>query len=954
MVDAVPLVGRQREREWLGAAVTAATEGSGGLVLLAGEAGVGKTRLAEEALRGADARFLRGSATPAAPPYGPIVTVLRAASRSDPAAFEACGPLRAHLALLLPELGEAPASSDRATLFEAIRCALATIAGDRPASILLDDLQWSDGTTLELLASVAGSLTELPLLLVAAYRSDECPRGHPVRRLRSDLRRARLLRELTVDPLDPEDTAELAGQLLGGRPAPGLAAILHERTQGVPFFIEELAAALRAEGRLEPGPDGVELNLDAQVPLPETVRDAVLLQLGDLGDAARAAAEVAAIAGPSFELDAVAGIAEEAGLAELLESGLIAEAGAGRAAFRHPLAREAIYEDVPWLRRRALHRELAEGLAGRGGFESEVASHWLAAREDERARGALIDAVGGLAAVHAYRDAARLGRQALELWPDGERVDERIAFLERYGRWAELAGEFAEAARAQREVVAAHRSRGAGKALGEAGRRLAGIYELQGDRQRALQTRRVAADAFADSGFAGGAAAERLIAASHLTEGGSHTEAIELACAAGEEALRAERVDLRGRALALEGDARARRGEIDRGIEAVRAGLSLALEHDLTLVAAEAYQRLGTALQVAADYGGAQEALTTALGLCEGGGDERLEHSCVSCVVYVLRELGEWKRADELADELRPAGSPAHETFVADGVRGSIHAFRGEARRARPLLLRCFRAATRIGQISMQLDSAAALALLEEQEGAVDAARGQCAFLLEVWERSEDHHYAVWGLRWAASFHARRRALADARACAEALSAIASASGHSDALAALAHALAETALAEGDADAAAEQLERAVELHAHLEIPFERAQIQLRAGVACALAGERERALEHLRQAHRSARRLGARPLALEAAAEVTKLGESVEKQLGRRAAAEHDNGGLSRREVEVIRLVAAGQTNRQIAAELVLSTRTVDMHVRNILAKLRCRTRTEAASKAAQLGVLD
>jgi DNA-binding NarL/FixJ family response regulator len=211
----------------------------------------------------------------------------------------------------------------------------------------------------------------------------------------------------------------------------------------------------------------------------------------------------------------------------------------------------------------------------------------------------------------------------------------------------------------------------------------------------------------------------------------------------------------------------------------------------------------------------------------------------------------------------------------------------------------------------------------------------------------------VCGLRWAACFFARHGQLDDARACTEALSSIATTTGHLDSLAALAHALGETALAEDQPAAAAEQITRAAQLHEDLEIPFERAQIQLRAGIALAAAGEREAAIERFTQAHAAARRLGAAPLAAEAAEEVAKLGESVEKRLGKRAAADREHAGLSRRELEVMRLVASGQTNREIAAELVLSTRTVDMHVRNILTKLRCRSRTEAATKAGELGLL-
>jgi ATP/maltotriose-dependent transcriptional regulator MalT len=499
----------------------------------------------------------------------------------------------------------------------------------------------------------------------------------------------------------------------------------------------------------------------------------------------------------------------------------------------------------------------------------------------------------------------------------------------------------------------ATRREGPGRALADAERRLAGIYELQGDRKRALAARHVAADGFSANGLPGDAAAERLIAAGYHEAAGRYGDAIALADRAGEEAARAERVDLRARVLGLQGVARVKGGHFDEGLSAIKAGLSLALEHELTLEAAELYQRLGTASEIAGRYGDARDALATAVGLCEANGADALEHTCLGCLAYVLRELGDWDRAAELSDELQfpPAGMGVR--MVATGMLGSIRAFRGDWSAARPLLAQTRDTAVQLDSMSMAVDSAAALAWVEEQEGDIDEARELCRFVLERWARSEDHHYSVWGLRWGACFFARHGWLSEARACAEALSSIATTTGHADAMAALAHALGETALAEGHVDVAAEQIGRAAELHAHLDIPFERAQIQLRAGVALAAAGDLEAAIGRLVEAHRTARRLGAGPLAAEAAAEVAKLGESVERRLGRRAAADHDHAGLSRRELEVLRAVASGHTNREIAAELVLSTRTVDMHVRNILNKLRSRSRTEAASKAAELGLL-
>ncbi|MDA0180170.1 AAA family ATPase [Solirubrobacter phytolaccae] len=950
-----PLIGRRRELAWLGEAANEALAGRGALVLLAGEAGVGKTHLAESAFAGGP--VLRGAALPpGAAPYGPIVAALRWRLRDVPDALDGCGPLRAHLARLLPELGPAAETSDRATMFEAIRAALAAVA---PAVILLDDLQWSDGATLELLSALAAPVQELPILLVATYRSDEIGRGHALRRLRADLRRARTLRELVVGPLDAQASRELAERTLGAAPAPALAAALYDRTQGIPFFIQELAAVLQAGDRLSAGPDGLELLHDTEVPIPETIRDAVLARTMGLSDAGRAAAEAAAVVGPEFRLDLAPA------LDELLEAGLIVESRPGHAAFRHALVHGAIYEDVPWRRRRDLHAAFADALQFGGAPSREIAAHRLAAGDRERALDAFLASARELAYVHAHRDAAAAALQALDLWPDGERPEERLAALDVYAQSAELAGDLPEATRALREAIAVRRAGVIGglsaetpdaeavAALATTERRLAGLFELQGDREHALLTRRSAAAAFDLAHLPGEAAAERLLLAAYGQSAGRHAEAAELARTAQADGERAGRSDLRARALGLEGVARAKRGEFAEGVETIRAGLALALEHELTTEAAELYQRLATAMETAADYGGAREALSAAVALCEVSGASGQEQTCLSCMAYVLRELGDWDQAATLCQELGAGTARADDALVADGILGSVLAFRGDTQAAEPLLMRCRTTSVRLDVVSMGVDSASVLAWSAAQAGDLASASEHARAVLARWERSEDHHYAIWGLRSAAAIFVAHGDLARARACAAALSSIAAATGHADALAALAHALAEVALAEGEADAAADKLGRALELHADLELPFERAQIALRAGVALAAAGRRELALQRLEESYRTARRLNARPLVAAATAEFERLGEPLERRLGRRAAEQHAAAGLSRRELEVTRLVSLGRTNREIARELFLSPRTVDMHVRNILAKLSCRTRTEAASRAAELGLL-
>jgi len=928
MIGRGALVGREAELDELGEALERACLGTGSLVLLAGEAGVGKTRLTAALADSSDALVLRGQAGRAGSmPYAPAVGALRSYLRREPDGLNGFGPLLPHLALLLPELGEPAPAADSNTMSEAVRAAFAHLAGERLVLLILDDLHWSDEATLQLLPALA----DVPMLTLAAYRSDGLPRDHALRALRHELRRAGRFHELALAPLALTETTELLAGILETPPAPARARAIHERARGVPFFVEELAR-------------GSELAQTGDV--PETIRDAVLLRAADLSAAGRAAAEAAAVAGEVFDLEVIAGLSSAEGIHELAAEGLIAEDGVGRGAFRHALTRDALYADVPWLQRRVLHRRLAEALEARDGGAMAVAMHWLGARNEPRAREALVRAVAESRAVHAHRDAARVAKQALELWPAGDEEARRVALLEDLAGSAELAGDLGDAVAAWRDVSTAR----TGEDAAAAQRRLAALHDLRDDRDAAMAARRAAADAFAAAGRPAEAAVERLALADYLRNSSQHAAAIELARTASQEGGAAERLDLRARALGLEGLSSALSGDYDGGLTTVQAGLALALEHGLNDVAAELYQRLSMVLYDSADYRRAQETLDTALGLCRAGDLSSTELACVTCMVYVLRECGEWPRAVELGQDLIAEGRAV---WVCEGLIGAIHALQGDLGTARRLLSSCLATATKLDHFHMTLDSTAGLARVAAAHGDGDEAAALCRRMLADWERSEDHHVGASCLRWATGFFARNGDRDGAHAGAEALTRIASSAGHPDALAALAYAIGETALADGDAATAAEQLNRAVDLHRDLEIPYERAEMSVRAGVALAAAGEREPALERLCAAYRTARKLGAKPLAAEAARAVAALGESVDRRLGRRAAADAAGAGLSRRELEVVRLVGAGRTNRQIAQELFLSKRTVDMHVHNVLRKLDCRSRLEAARRADDLGLL-
>jgi ATP/maltotriose-dependent transcriptional regulator MalT len=245
---------------------------------------------------------------------------------------------------------------------------------------------------------------------------------------------------------------------------------------------------------------------------------------------------------------------------------------------------------------------------------------------------------------------------------------------------------------------------------------------------------------------------------------------------------------------------------------------------------------------------------------------------------------------------------------------------RGATKRARSLLRKALALGRELGLRGRGtiVQSSVGLALADELEG---AGGSHWHKLVKSVPETLSLSYAQ-GLRLASTFAAQRRDAALVQACADALAAYAACIGTADVLAALAHALAEAALLEGNAEHAAEQFAQAQELLHEAGAPFDRAHTQVRAGVALAAAGEREAGIERVVDGYRTFRKLGARPFWLQAAAELDALGEPVDRRLGRRAAGDLERGGLTRRELEILRRVAVGRTNREIAHELFLSPR--------------------------------
>jgi predicted ATPase len=455
------LVGRDAECGALRSRLAISRAGPVPLVLVTGEAGAGKTTLVEHVLASTSTPVLRGRAAAwACPAYEVVASALRPAVRS------VVEPLPAVLAQVMPELGALPAEPSPAALAAAVCSVLAAVAGGRALTLFLDDLQWADEASLDLLVALADAACGLPVALVGCYRSDELPRGHRLRAVRALLRRNHRLAEIELGPLSDDNVRHMLTSLWGAAPQSALAAVVASRADGLPFAVEELAFALRDGGRLAYRNGAVTLTGAGAAPVPEGIREAVLLRVSRLTDEERALLEAAAVAGIDFDVDIVLAIAGAAVWPDgFTGSGLLTEARDGRAAFRHPLTQEAAYADIPWSRRRRLHRALASTLADHDAASALIAVHHLAARDWGPARRALLAAAEEHYAVHAYRDAARALRTALEHWPSGEQDDSRLAVIDRLARCTEMCSEYADAVMLLRELADGHERRGDSRAL---------------------------------------------------------------------------------------------------------------------------------------------------------------------------------------------------------------------------------------------------------------------------------------------------------------------------------------------------------------------------------------------------------------------------------------------------------------------------------------------------------
>jgi DNA-binding CsgD family transcriptional regulator len=968
----VGLVGRAQEIRQLRHAASAAGRRRGDLVLVAGDAGIGKTALAERALEGRLPTVLRGAARASgAGPFDPLVAAIRSHPRWPTIVVDVLassgvgGPDRDPIGSLFGELaasggphatgaavaGQAVGGDPGATR-DALSRLIVELARIEPIAIVIDDLQRADNATIDALPGLARLAAREPLLVIGIYRTDEMPRWSPVRRLRVELRRDGRLHEIVLGPLDLESTAALAARSLHARPDDLLAHRLFDRSQGLPLFVEELSAALLADKAIVIA-DGVATLVRDDLPIPETLRDSIHIRVDGMAPADREALALAALLGDEVDAMLVDELAagNDAWRSAGVERGILVADGEG-VAFRHGLVREVLLEDLPLAERRSQHRRIAGILAARGAEPLVVAEHWLGAGETREAVASLIRAGDASWRVHAYRDAASAYRRALR--EDQDTLASPVDVVERLASSLELAGGLGEAARTWETAAAARATDGRPDLAGEDQRRRARVLEVQGRWARAIEARLAAVAEFEAAGRPAEAATERLASAAHLRSAADFTAALGLLDLARTDADAAGRVDLEARAIGLKGNVLARMGRADEGLPLVRQGLTLALDGGHTAAAAELFQRLADSLEHAGSYDPARAAYLEGADYCRTRSIESTAQLCLACMSVVLWQTGDWSQAERTSREvIASSDATQHARAVAEGILGIVAALRGSAGRARPHLEASLQIARRIELTAMELISSWGLAFCDRLDADVPGAVDRCRRLLARWERTEERHYVVPALRWAATVFAEQNDAVWVRACADALARIAAQTAQPEAIAALATTLGEAALLEGDVEAAATHFASALETVSVRDLPLERAEIGRRAGVALVRAGRRDEGVAALVAAARTARRLGATPLGVMVAADLAAFGEPVERRLGSREARRLADRGLTRRELEVIRHVAHGRTSREIGEALFISPRTVEMHVGSALTKLDCRTRAEAVQRVATLGLL-
>ncbi|MEV0583133.1 AAA family ATPase [Nonomuraea sp. NPDC050310] len=938
-------VGRQDELSILSEAYDEARKGTATAVLVGGEAGVGKTRLvqrfSEHAVQGG-AHVLFGGCVELSTEglaYAPFTAALRQlvreTSTGQVAALLPEGAGR-DLARLLPEFGEPSGDGEtdagRARLFEQFLTLLERVSETRPTILVIEDIHWADRSSRDLIAFLSRNLRSAQVLMVLTYRSDDLHRQHPLRPVLAELGRVDGVLRLDLPRLSRDEVAEQMAGILGAVPAYTRVQKVYERSEGIPLFVEAL------------------LDGGSECSFPESMQDLILAAVERLPEETQRVLRMAAAGGIRVGHTLLARVSQlsdlelESALRPAIAGNVLQIADNRAYVFRHALIREAVHDELLPGEHQRLHARYAEEISKNrrlvpmGRAAVELAHHWYSARNDEQALVSAWEAARKSFKAFAYTEAIPLLERVLMLWDkvpdaaeltgtDSTHVLEKAAISAQAGAEIDKAMKFVKAALKQLDETAEP------ERVAQLTVRWAALQIHKG-KQGVTGDFRYALGLVPQPGQARAEVLERmsqhLMLRGEIEEGTQlATEGLRLAEELDDSCLRADFLMNLSLGTSMDGDLPA---TLDSVIRARRLGEA---ENNGRVI----LRAIANAVDTLNDLGRSAEALDLAdegVDLAKKYG--RLRHSGAFILnnrAEALESLGRWDEAVETLDRAMSLGPSAHDLRHLKRVRADIALSRGELDLVEGILaelgalkdipqdlLQDFTSNTRlhIGWHLFKGDPASALAVCERFLASKLSSKAMLGWrLLTVIRLVCDAAAVVEPARAAA-------VLARARELAQTLRVSGPVAG------------AYQLTFSGDFDAAAAAWSR-------LGRPHPQAKALLYAAGVAAHAGDRDGAATRLRTAHPLAVTLRATPLLTEIEALARRVGAALE---------EHDTPELlTPREVEVLRLVALGRSNRDIAAELFISAKTVSVHVSNILAKLGVGSRGEAAAAAHRLSLL-
>jgi DNA-binding CsgD family transcriptional regulator len=946
------LIGRDAEMGVLADALADVTSGRPRTVAIGGEGGIGKTRLLTEFLQhhAAAARVLVGRCIDLGG-SGDAYTSIAAALR--PLVTE-LGPDEVHritgqraLEAIFPQLGDG-AAAPRAGggLHESIALLLEEAAATRPVVLVIEDLHWVDPASLAVLRFLTRALTDASVMLLVTYRTEDIGRGHPARGFLAELTRDRRAVRIDLPRLGRDDTRRLMQELRGAPPEEASVDALVERSDGVPFYIEEL----------------IDLEACAHEPagLPDGLRELLLVRYERLSDEAQRVVRHVAVGGVEVDHQLLAGVlgaspdAIESAVWEAIGAGVLLATTTGYG-FRHALMREAILDDVlPGVRER-LHERYATELerrAGDGGPPAAaIAHHWSGARDAARAFPAWLRAMREARAALGYASAAQHAERALSLWDvvdDAEAVA-GMSRRELMGRTATYLRNAGDVERSLAVLKAALVECPPGTLeyallLNNQGRGLAmlarpGAIESYREALATLDTLATASDVTLMR------ADVTVSLAGRLMLNGEDREALALATAGAEaaHALGAARLESVGVNIAAL--CHGHMGDVARAVSELERAREIAADDGPALL--RYWVNASDLAYHSGEYDRALRIATEGMDAARRYGADRTSGVILaSNAADPLTALGRWDEAEELIDRSLALSPPG--TFRSYLVRGRawLRLWRGDAAGARAELAGARSQFTSTSQFELQslLSVAHVAAEVALALGDTAAAWRESQVLLTI-DPERTHPGNVPPLAWTVArvisriAHDGRPEEADPAASAARLRAVLDRFSWWPT-----HAVWRP-LVEAELDASLPAWQSALPAASDRRAPaYLRPITLLRLAEAHLAAGDRAAARERLDEAVGAAHERGVLAVRDQALA----FGRS--SGLVRDGAARTPAESLTERERQVIELVAAGLSNKQIGERLFISGKTASVHVSAILRKLGAANRAEAAHLARDL----